>query len=106
MKGCRQERFQVSIDHSLGTELKRTSFWQAIEGEFSGFTGKRLPASSSGTDRNLRKISVNPSGGDILIVGNAGCLLHLDEDVTVSKVNVPTTANLALLVGIMMVLWP
>ncbi len=56
--------------------------------------GERVANLASGTDQNLRKISVNPSTGTILIAGNAGCLLHLDEDATVNKVNIPTTTNL------------
>ena len=56
--------------------------------------GERVAVVASGTNQNLRKISVNPSGNNILIAGNAGCLLRLNEDATVSKVEVPTTANL------------
>jgi len=63
-------------------------------GRILKFQGERAASIASGTDQNLRKISVNPSAGTLLIAGNAGCLLQLDENVTVSKVNVPTAANL------------
>ena len=63
-------------------------------GRILRFHGERVASIASGTDQNLRKISVNPSAGTLLIAGNAGCLLQLDEDATVSEVNVPTAANL------------
>ena len=63
-------------------------------GRILRFHGETVANLASGTTQNLRTISVNPSGGTILIAGNAGCLLQLDEDATFSKVNVPITANL------------
>lgn len=57
--------------------------------------GADAPASlDSGTRHNLRAISVNPSDGTALIVGNAGTTLLLDEEEHFTKITVPTFENL------------
>jgi len=48
----------------------------------------------SGTNENLRALSVNQSSGSILIVGNAGTVLLLSEDGQVTKLASPTFENL------------
>lgn len=48
----------------------------------------------SGTQRNLRAASVNPTDGTALIVGNAGTVLLLDEKERFTRISVPTFENL------------
>jgi len=47
-----------------------------------------------GTKHNLRGVSVNPSDGTALIVGNAGTVLLLDEEGRFNRITVPTFENL------------
>lgn len=47
-----------------------------------------------GTKHNLRGVSVNPSDGTALIVGNTGTALLLDEEGRFKKITVPTFENL------------
>lgn len=54
----------------------------------------RLVSLDSGTRHNLRGVSVNPSDGMALIVGNAGTALLLDEEEHFTTLSVPTFENL------------
>lgn len=56
--------------------------------------GEETADLESGTRQNLRGISVNPTDGTALIIGNGGSLLLFDQDAKVSKVNVATSENL------------
>jgi hypothetical protein len=47
-----------------------------------------------GTKHNMRGVSVNPTDGMALIVGNAGTVLLLDENDCFNKVTAPTFENL------------
>ncbi len=54
----------------------------------------QLVSFDSGTKHNLRAVSVSPSDGRALIVGNAGTALLLDEDEHFTTLRVPTFENL------------
>jgi hypothetical protein len=55
---------------------------------------ERSVSVGSGTRQNLRGISVNAADGTALIVGNAGSVLLLDQNASVSKAKVSTSQNL------------
>lgn len=56
--------------------------------------GKKSIELVSGTHQNLRGISLNPTDGTALIVGNAGTVLLLREDDNIRKIDAPTSENL------------
>jgi WD40 repeat protein len=49
---------------------------------------------NSGTSQNLRALTVNPADGTVLIVGNAGTILMLDEQGRLTKLTSPSSENL------------
>jgi len=95
MKGYRQERFQASIDHSLGTEAEENLILAGDRGRILRVHGERVANLASGTDQNLRKISVNPSTGTILIGWQTLVAYYISMKTRPStKLNIPTTTNL------------
>lgn len=74
----RQDRFLIVVGNG-GRVLK--------------LQGERAIPIDSGTRRNLRAVSVNPTDGTALIVGNSGTVLFLDGE-RFTKVTMPTFENL------------
>jgi hypothetical protein len=63
-------------------------------GQILRVRGEKSVRLASGTDQNLRGISLNPTDGTALIVGNRGTVLLLREDDSVRKIDAPTSENL------------
>jgi hypothetical protein len=64
----------------------------------SGYVGRlqhgKIVQLNSGVNQNLRALSVNPIDGTILIVGNGGIVLVLDEQGDFTKILSPSFENL------------
>jgi WD40 repeat protein len=64
-------------------------------GQILTIEGEKAVKLVSGTHQNLRGISINPTDGTALIVGNAGTVLLLRrEDLSVRRLDAPTSENL------------
>lgn len=75
----------------------RTGEWLILVGDggrILKLQGERSVDLTSGTRQNLRGISVSPADGAILVVGNAGSAILLDEDAKHRNVNVSASQNL------------
>lgn len=56
--------------------------------------GEKVLRVQAGTHQNLRAVSLSPSDGTAMIVGNTGTLLRLDTNDNVTKIDSPTAENL------------
>ncbi len=66
----------------------------AAKGYIAKLENGKVRRLSSGTNQNLRALSVNPSNGMTMIVGNRGTVLLLDENGHVISLTSPTFENL------------